>query len=206
MNKGGIFVVSAPSGCGKGTILAEIKKKEGFYYSISATTREPREGEIDGINYHFIDKTKFEELISEGGLLEYAEYCGNYYGTLKKPVDDALKRGENVILEIEVKGALQVKEKCPEAAMVFILPPSFEELRDRLEKRGTESDELIEKRIEKAAEEISFAGRYDYIIENRLLETAVSDLSAVVRAENLKKSEETGARVEEILNDAKKVL
>ena len=172
-NKGLLLVVSAPSGCGKGTILGEILKDEGFYYSISATTRAPREGEQDGVNYHFITKEEFEQRIARGGMLEYAQYCGNYYGTPKKEVEQMREAGRDVILEIEVEGAMKVRSLCPDAVFLFIAPPSVEELRRRLNKRGTEAAEVIEERVAQASRELSYADRYDYIIVNGELEKAI---------------------------------
>lgn len=185
MNKGLLFVVSGPSGCGKGTLLAEILKNDSFFYSVSATTRNPRPGEIDGVNYHFLTKEKFEELIGNDGMLEYAEYCGNYYGTPRKPVEDMLAEGKHVILEIEVQGAMKVMEKCPGAVFVFILPPSLKELKRRLHKRGTETEEVIEKRLGEAAGEIRQAHRYKYTVINGELSAAVDDMKAIIRAEEL---------------------
>ena len=185
MNKGLLFVVSGPSGCGKGTLLAEILKNDNIFYSVSATTRAPRPGETDGINYHFLTKEKFEELISQNGMLEYAEYCGNYYGTPRKPVEDMLAEGKHVILEIEVQGAMKIMEKCPEAVFVFILPPSLKELCRRLHKRGTETEETIEKRLGEAEGEIKQAYKYDYTLINGELSKAVDDMKAIIRAEEL---------------------
>ena len=182
MSKGTLFIVSGPSGCGKGTVLAEILKQDNVYYSVSATTRTPRPGEINGVNYHFLSKDEFEKLIENDGMLEYANYCGNYYGTPKKPVEDMLAEGKNVILEIEVQGALKVMEKCPEAVSVFILPPSLKELRRRLHKRGTETEEVIEKRIGEAAGEIRKAINYDYVMINGELEIAVFDLLSIMNS------------------------
>lgn len=186
MNKGMLIVVSGPSGCGKGTVLAEILKSDRIFYSVSATTRSPRPGETDGVNYYFLTKEKFEKLIEDDGMLEYASYCGNYYGTPKKPVEDMLEQGKHVILEIEVQGAMKVMEKCPEAVFVFILPPSLKELERRLNKRGTEAEDVIKKRLSEAAGEIKQAYKYNYAVINGELEKAVDDLKAIIRAEELK--------------------
>ncbi|MDE5764364.1 MAG: guanylate kinase [Ruminococcus sp.] len=186
MNKGRLIVFSAPSGCGKGTMLAEILKDEQFYCSVSATTRSPRDGEIDGVNYHFLTKQDFESKIAGGKFLEHACYCGNYYGTLVSEVESRLEQGINVILEIEVQGAMKIREIRPDALFVFIAPPSIAELRRRLNKRGTESQEVIDKRVAEAANELPYAKKYDYIIVNAALEDAVSDFFAVIRAEQLK--------------------
>ena len=175
MNKGRLIVFSAPSGCGKGTMLAEILKDESFRCSISATTRKPREGEADGVNYYFITNEEFEQKLSEDAFLEHAGYCDHYYGTLKSEVDPYLEKGINVILEIEVQGAMKVRK----------LRPSVNELRRRLHKRGTESEEVIEQRVAAAHEELTYADKYDYVIVNDALEDAVSDFFAVVRAEQL---------------------
>lgn len=199
-NKGLLLVVSAPSGCGKGTILGEILKDDSFYYSISATTRAPREGEQDGVNYHFITKEEFEQRIAQGGMLEYAQYCGNYYGTPKKEVEQMRDAGRDVILEIEVEGAMKVRDLCPDAVFLFIAPPSVEELRRRLNKRGTEAAEVIEERVSQASRELSYANRYDYIIVNGELEKAIQDFRTVVRAEKLRTK--NGNKIDEVLNHA----
>ena len=199
-NKGLLLVVSAPSGCGKGTILGEILKDDSFYYSLSAPTRAPREGEQDGVNYHFITKEEFEQRIAQGGMLEYAQYCGNYYGTPKKEVEQMRDAGRDVILEIEVEGAMKVRALCPDAVFLFIAPPSVEELRRRLNKRGTEAAEVIEERVSQAARELSYADRYDYIIVNGELEKAIQDFRTVVRAEKLRTK--TGNKIDEVLNHA----
>ena len=186
MEKGILFVVSAPAGCGKGTILGQILKDEKFYYSVSATTRKPRPGEKDGINYRFLTKSEFEALIADNAFIEHAQYCDNYYGTLKAPIEENLHQGKHVILEIEVQGAMQIRELCPEAKFIFIAPPSVETLRQRLEHRGTETPEVIEKRVNAAEKELEMKKYYDYCIVNDILEEAVADFRAVIRAEELK--------------------
>lgn len=201
MNKGMLIVVSGPSGCGKGTVLAEILKSDRIFYSVSATTRSPRPGETDGVNYYFLTKEKFEQLIEEDGMLEYASYCGNYYGTPKKPVEDMLEQGKHVILEIEVQGAMKIMEKRPEALFVFILPPSLKELERRLNKRGTEAEDVIKKRLGEAAGEIKLAYKYDYAVINGELSEAVDDLKAIIRAEELK-SVNSKNNIDEVLENA----
>ena len=201
MNKGRLIVFSAPSGCGKGTMLAEILKDKNYCVSVSATTREPREGEVDGVNYHFISKGDFLQKVADSEFLEHAEYCDNYYGTLISEVDGRLNDGLNVILEIEVQGAMKIREKRPDALFRFIAPPSVNELRRRLKKRGTETDEVIEKRVSQAAGEIALAPKYDYIIVNDALEDAVSDFFAVMRAEKLK-AEFSENTINEVLKNA----
>lgn len=186
MNKGRLIVFSAPSGCGKGTMLAEILKDKNFYCSISATTRNPRENEVDGVNYYFLKKEDFEKKIADNEFLEYACYCDNYYGTLVSEVESKLNEGINVILEIEVQGAMKIRSLRPDALFIFISPPSVDELRRRLRKRGTESEEVIEKRVSQAERELSFVSEYDYNIVNGALEDAIDDFFAVIRAEQLK--------------------
>lgn len=201
MSKGLLIVVSAPSGCGKGTILEQVLKDDNLFYSVSATTRQPRTGEVDGTNYYFKSKEEFERMIANDEVLEYATYCGNYYGTPLRPILERLDKGENVILEIEVQGAMQVKEKYPEAVLIFILPPTVAELRRRLLKRATETEEVINKRVAAAVDEISFANKYDYIMINGDLDEAVCDMKAIIRAERLvnKRAENT---INEVLNNA----
>lgn len=201
MSKGLLIVVSGPSGCGKGTILAEILKDDKFFYSISATTRNARPGEIDGVNYYFLTKKDFEALIEKDGMLEYASYCDNYYGTPRKPVEDMLNEGKHVILEIEVQGAMKIKEKCPDAKFIFILPPSLKELRRRLNKRGTEKEDVIEKRLNEAAGEIMQAYKYDYALVNGELSVAINDLLAIIRAEELN-LKNTNKIIDEVLENA----
>jgi guanylate kinase len=184
-NKGLLVVFSGPSGSGKGTILHDVLEQEpSVMLSVSATTRAPREGEQNGVNYLFLGKNQFEQMIADGGMLEHACYCGNYYGTPRKPVEDAMKNGKDVILEIEVQGALQIKQKFPECVTVFILPPSMEVLENRLRRRQTEDETTILKRLAKAKEELDFAAQYDYVVVNGDLKTAVDDMKAILRAEH----------------------
>jgi len=201
LNRGLLIVVSAPSGCGKGTLLAEILKDNDYYYSVSATTRSPREGEVDGVNYHFATREEFEDLIKSDGMLEYAQYCGNYYGTPKKEVEKKLSEGKNVILEIEVQGAMQVKEIAPEGVFVFILPPSVSELKKRLLKRGTEEISVIEKRVSEAVGEIKYAEKYDYVIVNDDLSKAVDDFKMVISAEKMR-TKNSKEIIDEVLKNA----
>lgn len=183
MERGKLIVVSAPSGCGKGTILGRVlADKERFYYSVSATTRKPREGEIDGTHYWFLTREAFEEKIGQDAFLEYAQFCDNYYGTPLAPIEEHLAKGQNVILEIEVQGAMQIREKRPDAHFIFIAPPSIETLRERLTGRGTETPEVIDKRVKQAEQELTLRDQYDYCVVNDDLDTAVSDFLSVVRA------------------------
>lgn len=191
MNKRGtLIIVSGPAGVGKGTVVARTVEKShgGIYLSISATTRAPREIDKEGVTYFFKTKDEFEEMIANDMLLEYANYVGNYYGTPKKPVTDALESGKDVILEIEVQGAMTVKKNFPEAVTAFIVPPSIEELEARLRGRGTETEEQIVKRLKRALEEFSMIENYDYIIENNTAEGAADDLMCILRAERLKQA------------------
>lgn len=187
MNKGLTIVVSAPSGGGKGTILKELFKRfKNLRYSVSATTRNPRPGEIHGEDYFFIDKDAFKNLVEEGKMLEYAEFCGNYYGTPKEPVDRMTGEGLDVVLEIEVQGGAQVKKLAPECVSIFITPPSLEVLEKRLRGRGTETEEVVLKRLETAKKELPAARSYDYVVVNDGLEKAVDDIAAILTAEKLK--------------------
>lgn len=178
-----VYVVSGPSGSGKGTVLAQIKKRPDVFYSVSATTRGMRPGEIDGVDYHFISREQFVEMIERGEFLEHAEYVHNFYGTPIQPIRDNLAAGRDVIVEIEVQGFLQVKEKLPEAETVFIMPPSVEELERRLRGRGTETEEKIQGRLKTALEEMKYADRYDHIVVNDELEKAVSELLEIMGKE-----------------------
>ena len=182
MKKGLLLVISGPAGSGKGTVNAHLLERDDFVYSVSATTRAPRPGEINGINYHFITKEDFLSRIEHGEMLEYTEYCGNYYGTPKKEAEEVLESGKNLILEIEVEGAKNVKAIYPEAVLVLLLPPSYSVQEQRLRGRGTETEEKILERLERAKEEIMCADAYDYVVYNydgRDLEAADSILSIV---------------------------
>lgn len=185
-NKGLLFIISGPSGAGKGTIVKELVKLQENEISVSATTREPREGEIDGVHYHFLTTDSFKQLINENGLLEYAQYCGNYYGTPIAQIEKWLSEGKNVILEIEVQGCHQVKIKRPDAITIFIAPPSIEVLEKRLIGRGTEDEETIKKRLNTAKGEIQKASEYDYVVVNGPIEECVEDVLAIFKAENIK--------------------
>lgn len=186
MNKGIPIVISAPSGCGKDTILEQLFKiNDNLAYSVSATTRAMREGEIDGVSYHFHTRESFESMIKNNEVLEYTEYCGNYYGTPKKAVEDMLNEGKDVILKIEVEGAMNIKKIFPECVLIFILPPSFAELDRRLRKRGTETEETIAARIAQAKNELEFADKFDYLIVNGELEKAVTDVNTVILSEKM---------------------
>lgn len=182
-SKGQLIVLSGPSGVGKGTVLKKyLETATNGVVSVSATTRSPRPGEENGIHYHFIDKETFKEWVDKGEMLEYTEYNGNYYGTPLKMVNEMRNKGKNVILEIEVDGAAQVKKACPEAILVFIMPPSINILRMRLTNRNTEDAETIEKRLAIAKTEFEKAYDYDYVIVNDVIEKAVNSLKAIVKA------------------------
>ncbi|MEG1448715.1 MAG: guanylate kinase [Oscillospiraceae bacterium] len=183
MSKGQLIVLSGPSGVGKGTVLKKyLETATNGVVSVSATTRKPRPGEQDGIDYHFIDRETFMNWVEKGEMLEYTEYNGNFYGTPLKKVDEVRDMGKNVILEIEVDGASQVKKTCPEAILIFIMPPSLNILRMRLVDRNTEDAETIEKRLAIAQTEFNKAYEYDYIIVNDVVEKAVNSLKAIVKA------------------------
>ena len=183
MHKGSLIVVSGFSGAGKGTIMKKlVSETDDFALSISMTTRAPREGEQHGKEYYFVTKEVFEETIANDGLVEYACSCGNYYGTPKSYVDEMLSAGKNVLLEIEMQGAMKIKEKFPEAVLLFVMPPSAKVLYDRLVGRGTETKEVIDKRMARAVEESQGIEQYDYIVVNDDLDTCVEEVKTIVAA------------------------
>ncbi|MGM0417646.1 MAG: guanylate kinase [Thermodesulfobacteriota bacterium] len=181
--KGKVFVVSAPSGAGKSSLCSYLVKNiPGLHFSVSYTTRAPRSGEKNGREYFFTDESDFEKRISQGEFVEWARVHGNYYGTSKKYIENAAKKGENILLEIDVQGAAQIKKVMPESFLIFILPPSFEELKNRLLHRATDSEEIIEKRLTAAADEMSKADLFDYQIINDDFEKSSSELAELVTA------------------------
>lgn len=182
--KGVLLVISGPSGAGKGTICkALLDKHKDIYLSVSATTREPRNGEVHGVNYFFKTKEEFLQKVEEGDFLEHAEVYGNYYGTPKSSVQKMLDEGRDVILEIDIQGALKVKENCEEGIFIFILPPSMEELKQRIIKRGSETPESLMTRFKSAYKEINYISKYNYAVVNDEVDTAVTKLEAIIAAE-----------------------
>ncbi|MBZ4663828.1 MAG: guanylate kinase [Caloramator sp.] len=183
-NKGLLIVISGPSGAGKGTICkALLEKHPEIKLSVSCTTRSPRQNEVEGINYYFISKDKFKQMIDNDEFLEYAEVYDNYYGTPRENVERILNEGNDIILEIDIQGALKVKEKYPEGVFVFIMPPSMEELKNRIKKRGSETEESLLKRFKSAFQEINYVANYNYVIVNDVVEDAVKRLEAIIVAE-----------------------
>jgi len=187
-DKGILLVLSGPSGVGKGTVCSALRKKENnLVYSVSATTRAPRVGEVEGVNYFFKTRQQFEEMIQKDQLLEWAEYVNNYYGTPRAYVEEQLELGNDVILEIEVQGAMKVKEKFPQGVFIFLSPPSMEELHNRIVGRGTETNDSIVHRMTVAKEEIDMMEHYDYVVVNDEVESACERIEAIVIAEHCKK-------------------
>lgn len=200
--KGILIVISGFSGAGKGTLVRELLKKyDEYVLSISMTTRTPRPGEQEGVEYFFTDREHFEETIERNGLVEYAQYCGNYYGTPRAYVEEQLAAGRNVILEIEIQGALKVRKEYPECLLIFVTPPSAEELERRLVGRGTESREVIQKRLSRAVEESEGVEAYDYIVVNDRLEECVEEMHGLILA-----AHRTPERNGELIREMRKEL
>ncbi len=182
--QGVLLVLSGPSGAGKGTICQKLReKRDDLSYSVSATTRAPRKGEVDGKDYFFLTIDRFKEMIANDEMLEYAEIYGNYYGTPRSYVMNILDQGRDVVLEIDPQGALQIKKRFPDAVFVFIVPPSLDELTKRIYKRGTDSEEVIKRRLSAATSELAYASKYDYIIVNDEVEKASKKVSNIIDAE-----------------------
>lgn len=200
--KGILIVVSGFSGAGKGTLMKKLMEDyDNYALSISMTTRTPRPGEVDGREYFFVTREQFEEKIGQDGLIEYANYCGNYYGTPRAYVEQQLEAGKDVVLEIEIQGALKIKEKFPTALLLFVMPPSAKELRRRLTGRGTETQEIIDQRMHRAIEEAQGIEQYDYIVINDQLEECVKELHALIGA-----AHNTPYRNEEFINNMREEL
>lgn len=188
MNKGLLIVLSGPSGVGKGTVCTALRQKTTeLVYSVSATTRSPRPGEVDGVNYFFKTKQEFERMIAQDELLEWAEYVGNYYGTPSQFVHDTLEEGKDVFLEIEVQGAMKVKQKFPEAIFIFLAPPSLAELEKRITGRGTDNDDTIRKRMTVAQDEIKLMEQYHYVVVNDEIDCACRRIMSIIEAEHCKR-------------------
>lgn len=196
---GQLIVISAPSGAGKGTIINELlKRNNNFYLSISTTSRPIRTNDIPGVTYNFVSKEEFEQKINEGYFLEYTNYVGNYYGTPRSTIKEKLDQGLDVILEIEIEGATNIKKLIPEAIFIFILPPSLKDMVTRLKKRGTDSNEKIIKRFHTAYKEINEVTKYNYVVVNDIIEKAVDKVDAIIKAEKCRVD-----RIEEVFVDTK---
>lgn len=181
--RGQLIVLSGPSGVGKSTVIAELfAQRSNIYFSVSYTTRQPRVGEQDGVNYNFVSREEFERMIADDELLEYAEYVDNYYGTSMKLIQEKLDAGIDVLLDIEVQGAAKVRARCPDALFIFIIPPSFEELSRRLHRRNTDSEDVITGRLAKARQEFREIPKYDYLVINDKVANAVHEIEAILTA------------------------
>jgi len=199
--KGILFILSGPSGVGKGTVRKKLfEEATDLQYSISMTTRDMRAGEVDGVDYFYKSIDEFEKLIEHNQLLEYAKYVNNYYGTPRAYVEETLENGQDVFLEIEVQGALQVKENFPEGVFIFLFPPSLEELKNRIVNRGTETQELVINRLKEARKEIEMMDAYDYVVVNDHVEHAVDKVKAIIQSEHLKR-ERVAKQYKKILED-----
>ena len=182
--QGTLAIISGPSGVGKSTVIAKVMQaRPDLYFSVSYTTRTPRTGEVDGIHYHFVSRPEFERMIADNELLEYAEYSGNYYGTSAKLIDSKLAAGIDVLLDIEVVGSKIVHDKRPDTPLIFVIPPSFEELSRRLHDRQTDAEDVIQRRLARAKEELKEVSRYDYLVVNDVVEDAAAEVCAILKAE-----------------------
>lgn len=191
--RGQLIVLSGPSGVGKSTVISELlSERPGIHFSVSYTTRAPRVGEADGVNYNFTDREQFERMIECNELLEYAQYVGNYYGTSLKVIQDRLDAGTDVLLDIEVQGAAKVRGKCPDAVFIFIIPPSFEELSRRLHSRNTDGEDVIAGRLQKAREEYKEIPNYDFLVVNDKVSTAAAEIIAILTATDCKTKNRIG--------------
>lgn len=205
INKGSLIVISGFSGVGKGTVVKRLVADYGYDLSVSATTRPPRDGEVHGREYFFMDRGEFENLIDYGGFIEWTQYVENYYGTPKKYVEESLGRGKNIILEIEVMGAMKIKEQYPEALLIFIAAPSIKSLRERLAGRGTETDAAIRKRLKKATEEAADMEQYDYVVINDDLEECIATVHAIIQSYACRKANNMDF-IQSIKNELKETL
>lgn len=204
-NRGMLIVLSGPSGSGKDTIIKKlISKDKNISISVSATTRSPRKGEIDGKDYFFMSREEFNAMIDEGNMIEYTEYCGNYYGTCNDYIRDKLSKNDDIILEIEIDGRSQIKDKYNDCISIFIMPPSFETLETRLMSRGLDSRESVDIRLERAKKEISEAYNYDYIVINDNLNECVNDILTIICAERMK-SRRINYVIDEVLRSEKAI-
>ena len=190
MRRGKTFIICGPSGVGKGTVVVRLlASNPNLYFSVSATTRQPRHGEVDGVHYHFLSREQFQQWIAEDAFLEHAEFVGNYYGTPKKYVDAAMDQGRDVILDIEIQGAEQVHQQRPEAVRIYVAPPSWAELERRLIGRGTEDMEKVRSRLERGKQEFAAASSFDYFVINDTVDNAVTEISAIMLAEHCRPDE-----------------